>query len=127
MKFAKIVYLIAGIYGLLGVVPNYFLENQNNQQFPPAITHPEYYYGFLGVALAWQIAFFIISRDPVRYRPLLITTVIEKFSFGIDNIILFALARATTFVLVFGLVDLVWGILFIICYFKLSGEEYKKS
>ena len=127
MKFTKIVYLIAGIYGLLGVVPNYFLETQNNQQFPPAITHPEYYYGFLGVALAWQIAFFIISRDPVRYRPLFITTVIEKFSFGIDNIALFALGRVTTFVLVFGLVDLVWGILFIICYFKLASDEYKRS
>lgn len=58
MKFAKWVYRIAGIYGLLILTPQYFLETKNGIDFPPAINHPEYYYGFIGVALAWQVAFY---------------------------------------------------------------------
>jgi hypothetical protein len=52
MKFAKIVFLIAGIQGLLILAPLYFLERTIGRQAPPAITHPEYFYGFVGVALA---------------------------------------------------------------------------
>ena len=68
MNFAKWVFLLAGIYGLLVVTPQFFLEQRVNRDYPPAITHPEYFYGFAGVALAWQVAFLIISRDPARYR-----------------------------------------------------------
>jgi hypothetical protein len=42
----------------------------SGQDQPPAITHPEFYYGFVGIATAWQVAFVIIGRDPERYRPL---------------------------------------------------------
>src|SRR5215510_13436828 len=69
MKFTKVLFFVAGIYGLVALAPQYFLERKNGLDFPPAITHPEYYYGFLGVAIAWQLAFLILSRDPVRYRP----------------------------------------------------------
>jgi hypothetical protein len=82
MTFATRVFLIAGIYGLLVLLPQYFLEGKHGRDFPPPITHPEYYYGFVGVALAWQIAFFIISRDPVRYRPIMIAAIAEKASFA---------------------------------------------
>ncbi len=83
MKFARWTYLLAGIYGLLVLVPQYFLEEKNGMSNPPAINHPEYYYGFIGVGIAWQIAFLVISRDPQRYRPLMIVSVIEKYSYGI--------------------------------------------
>jgi hypothetical protein len=39
---------------------------------PPAITHPGFYYGFVSVGLAWQVAFFVIARDPVRFRLMMI-------------------------------------------------------
>ena len=68
MKFAKIVFYVAGIYGLLVLFPQYFMEAKTGQDFPPAITHPEYYYGFIGVALAFQILFLIIARNPLQYR-----------------------------------------------------------
>ena len=60
MRFAKIVFLIAGIYGFLDLTPLYniyTMENAIGQRTPPAITHPEYFYGFLGVSLAWQFLF----------------------------------------------------------------------
>jgi hypothetical protein len=52
MKFAKIVFTIAGILGLLELVPLYFMYNLIRRQDPPAITHPGFYYGFVGTAIA---------------------------------------------------------------------------
>ena len=66
--FAKRVFTIAGIYGLVVLLPLYALERQLGEQRPPPITHPEFYYGFVGVGVAWQLAFLIIGREPERYR-----------------------------------------------------------
>jgi len=120
MRFAKWVYLIAGIYGLVVLLPQYFLESQNGVNFPPPINHPEYYYGFVGIAVAWQIAFLIISRDPERYRLLMIAAVVEKYSYGLAVLVLFAQGRLAGPMLVFGMIDLVLGILFGVAYAKLS-------
>ncbi|HEY4387193.1 MAG TPA: hypothetical protein VGN34_22280, partial [Ktedonobacteraceae bacterium] len=68
MKFAKIVFLVAGIYGILVVAPLFVTEGVVNATQPPAITHPEYYYGFACVTLVWQILFLVLSSDPLRYR-----------------------------------------------------------
>lgn len=43
MKFAKIVFFIAGIYGLMILAPIYFMEEKIGRETPPAITHPEYF------------------------------------------------------------------------------------
>ena len=120
MKFAKWTYLVAGVYGLLVLVPQYFLESRNGIDFPPPITHPEYYYGFIGVAVAWQIAFLIISRDPQRYRPLMIAAVVEKYSYVIAVLVLYGQGRVAVAVLVTALIDLVLGTLFIVA-FKKTG------
>src|SRR5689334_23841932 len=64
MLFAKRVFLIAGLYGLAVMAPQLFLESKTSADYPPAITHPEFYYGFVLVAIAWQVAFLTISRDP---------------------------------------------------------------
>jgi hypothetical protein len=116
MKFAKWVFLLSGIYGLLVVTPQFFLERQVNRDYPPAITHPEYFYGFAGVALAWQVAFLIVSRDPARYRPIMLAGVVEKATFGFATIALFFDERLPTAMLVFGLIDLVLGALFIVAW-----------
>src|SRR5579884_36129 len=78
MKFARIVFLVAGIYGLIVIAPLFFMEGVVNSTTPPAITHPEYYYGFAGTALVWQIFFIVLSRDPLRYRPMMLMAVLEK-------------------------------------------------
>lgn len=123
MKFSRTVFLVAGIYGLLVLVPQYFLEAKNSADYPPAITHPEYFYGFVGVAVAFQFVFLIISRDPVRYRPMMLASVIEKFSFAAAAILLYSYDRIYPAVLAFGTIDLVLGVLFIISFFKTPAEE----
>ncbi len=82
MKFAKIIFYIAAIWGILILTPLYFMFDLIGRQDPPPITHPGFYYAFVSVGLAWQIAFFIIARDPVRFRPLMIAAILEKFGYG---------------------------------------------
>src|SRR5277367_5020421 len=88
MKFAKITFWVAGIWGVLVLTPLYFIFDLIGQKDPPPITHPAFFYGFVGAALAWQLAFFIIATDPARYRPLMIPSVFEEFSYGIAVVIL---------------------------------------
>ena len=118
--FAKRVFLIAAIYGLIVLVPQYFLEDKTGRDFPPPITHPEYFYGFVGVALAWQIVFLVISRDPVRYRPLMLVAIVEKASFGLPAIALYVGGRLSGQMLVAGIIDLVLGVLFAMAYTRTS-------
>ena len=118
VAFARRVFLVAGIYGVIVLVPQYFLEGRTGRDFPPAITHPEYYYGFVGIALAWQLAFLVISRDPVRFRPMMIPAIAEKASFGIPAVALFVLGRLNPQMLAAALLDLVLGAFFLAAYLR---------
>lgn len=123
MKFAKLTFYIAGIWGIIILAPQYFLEGKNSNDFPPAITHPEYYYGFIGVALAFQILFLIIAGNPVRYRGAMIAAILEKLSFGAAVIVLFALQRVVFLVLGLAIVDLTFCALFIVAFLKTPGDN----
>jgi hypothetical protein len=113
MRFCRWLFWIAGAYGLLVLVPQYFLE----PQIDPPLVHPEHFYGFVGVAVAWQVAFLIIGCNPPRYRLLMIPSVLEKFSFGVAAVALLSLARAPAIVAAFGAVDLALGALFVVAFF----------
>lgn len=118
MKFAKRVFLIAGIYGLIVLLPLYFLEARIGRDNPPPITHPEYYYGFIGVTLVWQILLLIISTDPVRYRPIMIMPMLAKTSFVIAVTILFLQGRVAATTLGASMIDLLLVVLFLIAYVR---------
>ena len=112
-RFARRVFTVAGIYGLIVMVPQYFLAAQISRDTPPAITHLEYFYGFIGLAVAWQLVFLLIGRDPERYRPLMIPAVLEKLAFGVPAIVLYLQGQLPGTVLFFGLLDLTLGALFV--------------
>jgi hypothetical protein len=116
MRFAKIVFWIAGIWGVLVITPLYFMFDVISRSDPPPVTHPGFFYGFASAALAWQIAFFFIARDPVRYRPLMIPSIFEKLSYGSAVVILVLQGRMHRSDLMFGVVDLLLGALFVLSY-----------
>jgi len=122
MRFAKIIFVIAGIYGLLVLAPIYFLENTIGRETPPAITHPEYFYGFLGAGLAWQVLFLVLATDPVRYRAMILPSILEKVSYGIALIVLFLQHRLPISVLAIGSVDWIFAFLFLAAYFKTKSD-----
>jgi hypothetical protein len=118
MKFAKMVFMVAGIYGLIVLLPQYFLESKTGHDYPPPITHPEFYYGFIGVTVAWQVVFLVLSRDPERYRPLMIPAVLEKAVWVVAVAVLYIQQRIPLVMLPLAGLDLVFGILFVVAYLK---------
>lgn len=116
MTFARRVFRIAAVYGLLVLAPQYFMEVPVGSHVPPRIERPEHFYGFVGLALVWQLAFLVIARDPVRYRLFMPVAILEKLSFGVPAVVLFLQRRLETAVLAFGLVDLVLGALFLVAW-----------
>jgi hypothetical protein len=118
MKFAKIVFWIAGIWGFLVITPLYFMFDLISQKDPPPITHPAFFYGFVGLALAWQVAFCFIATDPARYRPLMVPSILEKATWVIAVVTLVLQGRTHASDLVFAGTDGLLGILFVIAYFK---------
>jgi len=118
MKFAKRVFIVAGIYGLLVLLPQYFLEQKTGRDFPPAISHPEFYYGFIGIGLAWQVLFLIIARDPLRYRLMMLPSILEKASFGIAVFLLYFQQRVALPMVFAAVVDLILGALFLISFLR---------
>lgn len=118
MRFARWTFLVAGVYGLLVLLPMYGMEERIGIDTPPPITHPEHFYGFVGVAVAWQFVFLLIGFDPARFRPIMIPAVLEKLSFGIPAIILYAQGRLAGMILGAGLIDLALGVLFAISFLR---------
>lgn len=118
MKFARWTFLIAGLYGLLLVLPMLFMEQQMSQNYPPAITHPEDDYGFIAAVVAWQVAFIIMSRDPLRFRPMMLPAMIEKFGYALIAMPLFTQERIPGVVFGAAMIDLALGVLFIFAYLK---------
>src|SRR6476620_10547456 len=112
---------IAGIYGLLVVTPQYFLESRINQEQPPAITHPEYFYGFVGVVLVWQLVYITIGTDPIRYRPMMLLAALAKFSFTAAAATLFALGRIPITICYFASIDFILAVLFVISFIRLRS------
>jgi hypothetical protein len=121
-RFARRVYTVAGIYGLIVMLPQYFLADRIGRDAPPPITHPEYFYGFIGVVLAWQLAFLVIGRAPARFRALMPVTVLEKLVFAVPVLILWAKGDVAPSVLPFAGLDLVLGALFLVSWLRTKSE-----
>jgi hypothetical protein len=90
---------------------------------PPPITHPAFYYGFVGAGLSWQVAFLIIAKYPVRLRYVMIPSVLEKFTYGTAMFALYSQARVHGSDMVFAGVDLLLGVLFVVAFFKTRDES----
>jgi hypothetical protein len=118
MRFAKIVFRIAGIWGFLIIAPLYFIFDLIGKKDPPPITHPAFYYGFVGIALIWQFAFLIIASDPVRFRPLMIAAICEKLVYAIPVLILIAQKRTNPNDFLFAAIDSFLCALFILAYLR---------
>jgi len=121
MKFARVVFYIAGIWGVLLLIPLYFLFDITGRTFPPPITHAEFYYGFLSVTLAWQIAFLVIATDPPRYRLIMPAAILEKFGYIVTLILLYARGQLQLGQVAPAIPDFILGVLFITAFFKTSG------
>jgi hypothetical protein len=122
-RFARRVFIAAGIYGLLGILPMYVTEATFVELFPPAFAHPEFYYGFAGVALAWQLAFLVIGSDPVRFRPFMLPAVVEKVTYAVAVLALVIQGRTPLPLVGTAVVDLVLAILFVAAFLRTRASS----
>jgi hypothetical protein len=113
MKFARIVFTTAGVWGILILTPLYFMYDSIGRQYPPPITHPDFYYGFLAITVAWQVGFLMIGREPVRLRAMMIPAILEKFLYVITLAVLYTQGRAAMGQVLPGVPDVILGCLFV--------------
>lgn len=116
IAFAKRAFQIAGVFGLivLSLVYGAYLLGLEGVTFDT--DRPDIVHGFFLVALAWQVAFLLIATDPVRYRPLMLAAMLEKFPFTLAVLLLYANGQVPQTMLVLGLIDGILGVLFSIAY-----------
>jgi hypothetical protein len=119
IKFAQRLFLGAGLYGMAVIMPMFFLEGLIGEHDPPAITHAEFYYGFVCTAFAWQIVYLMMSRDPLRWRPMLIPAIMGKAGFAISVFVLLAQGRSAARNVVLPSIDLLLAALFAWAYVAL--------
>ncbi|MET0271915.1 MAG: hypothetical protein ABW360_02890 [Phenylobacterium sp.] len=117
MRYARWVFTVAGIVGILTIAPLFFLEGVMAKATGP-ITHPENYYGFAGVTLAWQFVYLVIGRNPAPYRPIMLLGAFGKVLFAGSVWTLFTLGRVAISVPAIASADLVLAALFVIAWVK---------
>jgi hypothetical protein len=118
MRFARIVFRAAGIWGIAVLMPFYWLADLTGRAYAAPTQYPQFFYGFLAVALAWQVAFLVIGSNPARCRPLMVAAALEKFGYVGTLLMLYAQARITGQDAFPVLPDLLLGILFVVAFAK---------
>lgn len=118
MKFARIVFAVAGVWGIAALTPLFFLHDIAGAAYPPPVSYPHFFYGFLSVGLAWQFAFLVIAADPVGYRLMMIPAFVEKAGYIIGAVLLFQQGRITSAEASTAVPDFVLLVLFVIAFAK---------
>ena len=78
--------------------------------------------------MAWQIAFLMIGSDPVRFRPLMIPSMIEKFGFVTIAAVLYSRAAISLADASVAVPDLLLGVLFVAAFARTrSGQTYART
>lgn len=118
MKFSKIVFTVAGVWGIVVLTPLFWLYDITGRRYETPTEYPHFFYGFVAVAMAWQIAFLIIGSNPVRFRPLMIPSMLEKFAHVTNLVVLESLSRISVTDFQAALPDCVLGLLFVAAFVK---------
>jgi hypothetical protein len=114
MRFARFTFIGAGLWGIVVLIPLYWLVDVTGRPYSPPTDYPQFFYGFLSVAMAWQIAFLIIGSNPPRFRPLMIPAILEKLGHVGGVTVLYWNARLSTIDAQAAVPDLLLAILFIV-------------
>lgn len=118
MTFAKWVFTIGGIFGLLVITPLFFLEGQMAAMGGGPLSHPENYYGFVGGTFAWQLVYLVIGRDPAPYRPIMLLGALGKVLFAGAAWALALQGRTPMTTAYVASPDLLLAALFVVAWFK---------
>ncbi len=122
MKLARFVFGFAAVWGLLVLTPLYWMVEAIGREYPPPFTHTDFYFGFLAVTMAWQLAFVIIAINPIRFRPIMLAAMVEKFGYVLTMGALYGQGQIGLSQFAVSGPDLVLGVLFVAA-FVASGDR----
>jgi len=118
MKFARVVFVAAGIWGLAVLPPFYWLVDITGRHYDVPTQYPQFFYGFMAITLAWQVAFLVIGSNPARFRPMMIPSMLEKFGYVLTLAVLYARGRVSSIDAQAIVPDLILGVLFVVAFAK---------
>ena len=125
MRFAQVVFIGAGIWGIAVLTPFYWLVDVTGRHYDAPTTYPHFFYGFVAVALAWQIAFLVIGSNPTRFRALMIPGMLEKFSYVATLAVLYAQGRIAQVDALAAVPDGLLALLFIVAFVRTRGDSFR--
>ena len=118
MRFAKLTFIGGGIWGIAVLTPLYWLHDVTGRPYSPPSDYPHFFYGFIAVAMAWQIAFLVIGSNPARFRPLMIPGILEKLGYVVTLTVMYMNGRVSAIDAQAAIPDGLLGLLFIIAFAK---------
>jgi len=118
MKFARLTFIIGGIWGIAVLTPLFFLFDITGRPYPAPTDYPHFFYGFLLVALVWQLAFLLIGSNPQRFRLMMIPAILEKLTYVTMLAVLYAGGRIDDVAAQAAIPDGLLGVLFIVSFVK---------
>ena len=127
MTFAKWVFTLGGLFGLIMITPLFFLEGEMARMSGAAISQPENYYGFVGVTFAWQLVYLVIGRNPAPYRPIMLLGALGKLIFAGACWTLAYQGRTPIFTAVIASPDILLAIRFVVAWFKSKPERVQPA
>ena len=127
MRFARLTFIGAGIWGIAVLTPLYWLFDLTGRSYSSPTDYPHFFYGFLSVAMAWQIAFLVIGSNPARYRPLMIPGMLEKLGHVGGVAVLYGNARISVADAQAAIPDLLLAILFMIAFATTRGSDRRDT
>jgi hypothetical protein len=116
MRFARFTFVCAGVWGVAVLTPLYWLVDVSGRSYAPPTDYPHFFYGFLSVAMSWQIAFLVIGSNPARFRPLIIPAILEKLGHVAGVAVLYANGRISPTDAQAAVPDFVLAVLFIVAF-----------
>ncbi len=123
MRFARFVFITAGIWGLGVLLPFYGLVDITGRHYAAPVEYPQFFWGFFSVALAWQVAFLVIGSNPARFRPLMVAGMLEKFGWVATLTALYASGRISGTDVQPLWPDLALGLLFVAAFVKTPSPQ----
>ena len=116
MTLARVVFYAAGVWGIVVLTPLYVLVDLTGRPYAAPVDYPHFFYGFLSVAMAWQIAFLVIGSSPARFRPLMIPAIIEKLGYVTGVAVLYSQGRLSVADATTAGPDLILGVFFLVAF-----------
>jgi len=127
MKLARFVFIGAGIWGIAVLTPLYWLVDISGRHYTVPSDYPQFFYGFIGVAIAWQIAFLIIGSNPARFRTFMIPAMIEKFGYVATLLFLYSQSRISALDMQPAIPDGLLGLLFVAAFLRTRPSGARSS